>query len=69
MTETVSTFPYADMPTIIYLDTERPKTDWVMTYLENNNMDKAICQNLRKKGFYESDMNKIYNIIVGQTNE
>ena len=57
------------MPTITELGTERPKTDGDMTYLEKKNIDEAILQNLRKKDVYESDMHKIYNLIVGQTNE
>ena len=57
------------MPTITDLVTECPKTDGEMTYLEKNNSDEAICQNLRKKDVYESDMQNIYNIIVVQTNE
>ena len=40
-----------------------------MTYIEKNNIDEAIFQKLRKKDVYKSDMHKIYNIIVGQTNE
>ena len=40
-----------------------------MTYLKEKNIDEAICQNLRKKDVQQSDMHKIYNIIVGQTNE
>ena len=40
-----------------------------MTYLEENNIDEAIFQNLRNKDVYKSDMHKIYNLIVGQTNE
>ena len=69
MTEAPSTFPDTDMPTIPDLGIERPKTDAEMNYLKNNNIDEAIRQNLRKKDFYESDMHKIYNIIIGQTNE
>ena len=57
------------MPTITDLGIKRPKTDGEMTYLEKNNIDEAIRQKLRKKDVYESDMNKIYNLIVGQTNE
>ena len=57
------------MPNITDLGTERPKIDADMTYPEKNNIDEAIRQNLRNKDFYESDMHKIYNIIVGQTNE
>ena len=40
-----------------------------MTYIENNNIDKAIYQKLRKKDVYETDMHKIYNLIVGQKNK
>ena len=40
-----------------------------MTYLEKNNIDEVIRQNLRKKDVYKSDMHKIYNLIVGQTNK
>ena len=39
-----------------------------MIYLKKNNIDEAILQKLRKKDVYKSDMYKIYNIIVGQTN-
>ena len=68
MNETAATFTDPDMPTITDLGTERPKTYGEMTYHEKKkNIDEAIRQNLRKKDFYESDMHKIYNIIVGQT--
>ena len=40
-----------------------------MNYLEENNIDEAICQNLSNKDVLKSDMRKIYNLIVGQTNE
>ena len=40
-----------------------------MTYLKKKNIDEAIHQNLRNKDVYESDMQKICNLIVGQTNE
>ena len=40
-----------------------------MTYLKKKNIDEAIRQNLRKKDVYESDMHKIYNLIVCQKNE
>ena len=69
MTETTANFPNPDMPTITELGTKRPKTDVEMTYLENKNIDEAIRQKLRKKDVYKSDMHKIYNIIVFQTNE
>ena len=39
-----------------------------MTYLNKNNIYESIHQNLRKKDVYESDMHKIYNLIIGQTN-
>ena len=69
MTETVATLPYPEMPNITDLGIERPKTDGEMTYIENNNINDAIRQNLRNKGVYQSDMHKIYNLILGQTNE
>ena len=40
-----------------------------MTYLKKKNIDEAICQKLRKKDLYETDINKIYNLVMGQTNE
>ena len=57
------------MPTTTEFGTERPKTDGEMTYLKKKNINEAIRQKLRKKDVYESDMHKIYNLIVGQTNE
>ena len=69
MTETAATLPNPDMSTIPDLGTERPKIDAEMTYLKKKNIDEAIHQNLRKKHVYESDMHKIYNLIVVQTNE
>ena len=69
MTETAAKLPDPEMPTITELGTERPKIDGEMTYIEKNNINEAIRQKLRKKDVYESDMHKIYNMIVGQTNE
>ena len=40
-----------------------------MTYLDKNNIDEAIRQKLSKNDVYESEIHKIYNLIVGQTNE
>ena len=40
-----------------------------MTYLYKKYIDEAIRQKLRKKDIYESDMHKIYNLLVGQTNK
>ena len=40
-----------------------------MNNLKENNIDEAIRQNQRNKDVYKSDMHKIYNLIVGQTNE
>ena len=57
------------MPTITDLDTEHPKIDAEMTYIKKNNIYEAIHQNLRKKDVYKSEMHKIYNLFVGQTNE
>ena len=69
MTETAANFHDLEMPTITDLGDERPKTDGEINYLERDNIDEAIQQNMRKKDFCESDMHNIYNIIVGQTNE
>ena len=69
MTETAANFPDTEMPTITDLGIERPTTDEEMTYLEKKNIDEAIPQNLRKKDVYQSDTQKIYNVIVGQKNE
>ena len=68
ITEILANFPDPEMPTITDLGIERPKTDGEMTYLEKNIIDEAILQRLRKKDVYESEMHKIYNIIVFQTN-
>ena len=40
-----------------------------MTYLDKKNINEATHQKLRNNYVYESDMHKIYNLIVGQTNE
>ena len=40
-----------------------------MTDLDKNKINEAISQKRRDKDVYESDMHKIYNLIVGQTNE
>ena len=57
------------MPTITDLGTKRSKTDGEMTYLEKRNIDEAIRKDLKKKDIYESDMQKIYNLIAGQINK
>ena len=67
MTEIADTFPDPEMSTITDLGNERPKTDGEMTYLKK--IDEAILQKLRKKDVHESDKHKIYNLIVGKTNE
>ena len=59
MTETAAKLPDPEMPTITVLGIKRPKTDGEMTYLEERNIDEAICQKLKKKDVYESDMHKI----------
>ena len=35
---------------------------------KKNNIDKSILQKLRKKDVYETEIHKIYNLIVGQIN-
>ena len=59
ITENSANFPDPDMPTIIELGTERPKTDGEMTYLKKKNINEATHQKLRKKDVYKSDMQKI----------
>ena len=69
MNETPETFPDPDMLTIITdMGVKFPKMDAEMNYPKNNNIDEDIRQKLRKKDVYETDMHKIYNIIVGQKN-
>ena len=67
MNETVATFPIPEMPTIKDLVTGHPKTDAYMTYLDKNNTNESICQNLRNKDV--PDMHKIYNLTAIQRNE
>ena len=69
MTKTLATFPDPEIPTIVP-DTvvESPKTDTEITYLKKKNIDEAIGYKLGNKDVYETNINNIYNIIVGQTN-
>ena len=69
MTETEATFREPDVPTITDLGIELPQIYEEMNYLKKKNTDESISQNMRKKDVYESDMHKIYNLIVGQKNE
>ena len=46
-----------------------PKKDAEMTYHGKKNIYEAICQKLRNNFFYDTNMHKIYNLIVVQTNE
>ena len=69
MTETVATFPNPEMPTITDLVIELPKNIRRDGLSKKKNIGEAIRKNQRKKDVYQSDMHKIYNIIVGQTNE
>ena len=69
ITETAANFPDPEMTTTTNLGIERQKTFEEMTYIENIYIDKVIRQKLRKKDVYESDMRKIYNLIVGRSNE
>ena len=70
MNKPPAAFPNPLMTTIV-ADTgaERPKTDTKMTYLKKKNIYEYICQKLRKIYEYETDMHKIYNLFVIQTNE
>ena len=69
MTKTLVNFPDLEMTTIIpNTGIGRPKMDTDMIYLENKKIYKAIHKKTRNKDVYETDMYKIYNIIVGQKN-
>ena len=60
MNEIPDTFPYKDIPkNIPDSGIKRPKSDAEMTYLDKNNIDEVIRQNLGKKDVYESDMHNI----------
>ena len=69
MTETPAIFPDPYMLTIV-TDTgvKCPKNVAKMTYIKNKNIYEAI-QRMRKKGEYETDIHKNYNIIVEHTNK
>ena len=70
ITKILKTFLGLEMPTIIPdTSAKRPKMHRKITYLEKNNIYKAIRKKLRKKDVYETDMHKIYNLIMGQTNK
>ena len=60
MNETPPTFVYPEMPTIIAdMNTEIPKRDVEMTYLQKQSIDDTICQKLRNKDVYKTYMHKI----------
>ena len=44
-------------------------TDAEMTYIKKKNIDEAIHKKLRKRDEYDTNMQKIYNIVVDHTNE
>ena len=48
---------------------KRTKTDTDMTHLKKKSIDEAIRNIIRKKDVYETDIHKIYNLIVGQINK
>ena len=48
---------------------KHPRMGAEMDYFKKNNIYKAIHHKMRKNDMYETYMHKIYNIIVGQTNE
>ena len=63
-------FPYPEMSTIITnTGAEHPKTNAEMTCIEKKKIDKSIHHKLSKKDAYGTDIHKIYNIIVSQTNK
>ena len=70
MTETLAAFIDPEMMTILKENVYKHlKPDNKITYLQKKNIDEAIRQKLRKRDEYETDMNKIYNLIIGHTNE
>ena len=70
MTEKPETPLNPEIPkTIPDMGVERPEMDADMTYPKKKNIDETICQKPRKKDVYETDMHKIYNIIVVQKNK
>ena len=70
MTETLKAFPDPYILAIV-TDTgsKRPKTDTKMTYLKKKNTSDSIRQKLRKRDKYDTNMYKMYNLVVGKTNE
>ena len=69
MTETLATFPDPEILAIV-IDTrsKHPKTVSKMTYVEKKNINEAICPKLRNGDEYETDIHKIYNIILVYNN-
>ena len=64
------TFPKSEIPTIVTDNGDKhSKTDAKMTYIENKNTNEAIHQKLWNKYEYETNMIKIYNLILDHTNE
>ena len=60
MTQAPENLPNLEMPTIItYTGVNRTKTYAEMTYIKNNNTDKATRHKPRKKNVHETDMHKI----------
>ena len=43
--------------------------DMDMTYLKKKTIDGSISHKPRKKGVYKTNIHKIYNLIIGQTNK
>ena len=46
-----------------------PRLIQIWTTYKKDNINDTICQKPRNKNLYETDMHKIYNIIVDQNNE
>ena len=70
MTKIPATFAETDIFTIIpKTGVNCNKTDTEISYLEKKIIYEAICQKLRKNDVYKTDMHKICNLTLGQTNK
>ena len=70
MTKKRDNFPDPDIPTILPdTVTKGPKTDMKMVCLIKKSIEESLHKKLSIKDVYETDMHKIYNLIVGQIND
>ena len=70
MTKTPLTLLEPEIPiTIPGMGTKHPNIGEDMTYQKKKNIHKSICQKMRKKDVYETNMQNIYNLSVGKKNK